>query len=138
MFNRKVFSDMRRAGMDVGVSKAKLSEAMLDVLLQLPMGSSNLKQTIVARLGLIGQMATTRDLNEAWTQTKKKAAKLYPDKFILDGRNNLKWNDGTVQVIDKYISPANYKKLNELAVKKECSVNAIIAELLKAYSKDVG
>jgi hypothetical protein len=36
MFGRKVFADMRRAGMRVGVSKAKLSEAMLKILLQLP------------------------------------------------------------------------------------------------------
>ncbi len=138
VFNRRVFSDMRRAGMGIGLSKTKLSEAMLNVLLQLPMGSSNLKETIVAHLGLFGQMAATRDLNEAWTQAKKKAAKLYPDKFILDGRNNLTWNDGTVKVIDKYISPANFKKLNELAIEKECSVNAIITKFLKAYSKDVG
>lgn len=138
MFNRRAFSDMRRAGMGIGVSKAKLSDTMLNILLQLPMGSSNLKETIVAHLGLIGQMAATRDLNEAWTQTKKKAAKLYQDKFILDGRNNLTWNDGTIKVTDKYISPANLKKLNELAIEKECSVNAIITKFLKAYSKDVG
>ena len=58
--------------------------------------------------------------------------------FILDGRNNLTWNDGTVKVIDKYISPANFKKLNELAIEKECSQNAIITKFLEAYSKDVG
>jgi len=124
--------------MGIGVSKAKLSEAMLNVLLQLPMGSSNLKEIIVTHLGLIGQMAATRDINEARTQTKKKAAKLYPDKFILDSRNNLTWNDGTVKVIDKYISPANFKKLNELAIEKECSVNEIITKFLKVYSKDIG
>jgi hypothetical protein len=76
MFSRKVFSDMRRAGMGVGVSKGKLSEGMLDVLLQLPTGSINLKEMIVAHLGLIGQMAATRDINEAWNQTKRKAANL--------------------------------------------------------------
>ncbi len=127
---------MRRAGMGVGVSKAKLSEAMLDILLRLPTGSTNLKGTIVAHLGLIGQMAATRDLNEAWNQTKKKAAKLYPEKFILDGRNNLTWNDGTMKVLDKDISPANFKKLNDLADAEGCTVNAIITKLLKSYRRD--
>ena len=48
MFSRKVFSDMRRAGMGVGVSKAKLSEAMLEVLLRFPTGSTNLKETMIS------------------------------------------------------------------------------------------
>lgn len=49
MLSRKVFSDMRRAGMGVGVSKAKLSEAMLEVLLRLPTASTD---------GLLGGRAT--------------------------------------------------------------------------------
>ena len=138
MFGRRVFSDMRRAGMGVGVSKAKLSEAMLDVLLRLPTGSTNLKETIVAHLGLIGQMSATRDINEAWNQTKKKAAKLYPEKFILDGRHTLTWYDGTTKVLDKDISPANLKKLNDLASAKGCTVNAIITKLLTAYTQGKG
>ena len=135
LFNRRVFSDMRRAGMGVGVSKAKLSETMLDVLIRLPTGSTSLKETIVAHLGLIGQMASTRDLNDAWNQTKKKAAKLYPEKFVLDARNTLTWNDGTTKVLDKDISSANFKKLNDLAGAEGCTVNAIITKLLKAYRK---
>jgi len=56
--------------------------------------------------------------------------------FILDGRNNLTWNDGTVKVIDKYISPANFKKPNELAIEKKCSQHVIITTFLEAYSKE--
>jgi hypothetical protein len=138
MFSRNVFSEMRRAGLGVGVSKAKLSEAMLDVLLQLPTGSTNLKETIVANLGLFGQMAATRDINEAWNQTKKKAAKQYPEKFLLDGRNALTWNDGAAKVVDKEISSANFKKLNDLAGAEGCAVNAVITKLLKAYRQDQG
>jgi len=138
MFGRRVFSDMRRASMGVGVSKAKLSDAMLGVLLQIPTGSTNLKETIVAHLGLIGQMAATRDINEAWNQTKKKAAKLYPEKFILDGRNTLTWNHGTTKVLDKDISATNYKKLNDLANAEGCNVNAVVSKLLKAYKQDNG
>ena len=138
MFSRRAFSDMRRAGMGVGVSKAKLSEAMLDILLQLQTGSTNLKDTIVQHLGLIGQMAPTRDIDQAWNQTKKRAAKLHPEKFILDSRNTLTWNDGAVKALDEEISSANFKKLNDLANAKGCNVNAIVSELLKAHKQDKG
>jgi hypothetical protein len=30
--------------------------------------------------------------------------------IIIDGRNVLHWNDGSVKVLDKKISSANYKK----------------------------
>lgn len=135
MFNRKTFADMRRAGMDVGASKTKLSEAMLQVLVQLPTGTSNLKETIVRHLGLLGQMCPTRDIDNAWTQTKKKAAKLYPDKFVLDSRNTLIWNDGNTKVLDKDISQANFKKLNELADSENCTVNTMVAKLMKSYQQ---
>ena len=88
MFSKKMFGEMRRAGMNVGLSKAKLSQAMLEILIQLPMGTTNLKETIVAHMGLLGQMSATRDLNEAWNQTKKKAAKEYPEKFFF------RWSKG--------------------------------------------
>jgi hypothetical protein len=115
MFNRKTFSEMRRAGMGVGVSKTKLARAMLEILIQLPEGATNLKETIVAHLGLLGQMSSTRDINAAWNDAKKRAAREYPEKFMLDGRKVLHWNDGSVKIIDKKISAANFKKLNELA-----------------------
>ncbi len=99
MFNRKTFSDMRRVGMGVGVSKAKLAQAMLEILVQLREGTTNLKETIVGHLGLLGQMAATRDINAAWNDTKKRAARGYPEKFILDDRKVLHWNDGSLEVI---------------------------------------
>jgi hypothetical protein len=71
MFNRKTFSEMRRAGMGVGVSKTKLVQAMLEILIQLPEGATNLKETIVAHLGLLGQMSSTRNINAAWNDAKK-------------------------------------------------------------------
>jgi hypothetical protein len=80
-------------------------------------------------------MSTARDLNAAWNETKQKAAKLYPDKFILDGRNVLHWNDGSVAVLDRKISSANYKKLNELADIEGCDVNAIASDLISFYKK---
>ena len=135
MFNRRMFGEMRRAGMGIGVSKAKLSEAMLEILVQLPVGTTNLKETIVHHMGLLGQMSATRDINEAWNQAKKKAARLYPEKFTLDGRKILHWNDGSVKVLDKKISSANFKKLNELADIENCSVDKLVSKLIRGYKK---
>jgi hypothetical protein len=118
------------------LSKGRISKMMLDILLEFPSGSKNLKDNVTLRLGIIGQMSTTRDINVAWNETKKKAAKLYPDKFILDGRNVLHWNDGSVKVLDKNISSANYKKLNELADTENCNVNAMVSELISYYKKN--
>ena len=86
------------------LSKGRLSKMMLDILVQLPSGTKNLKENITLRMGLVGQMSTTRDINAAWDETKNRAAKLYPDRFILDKRNVLQWNDGTVRVLDENIS----------------------------------
>ena len=118
------------------LSKGRISKMMLDILLEFPSGAKNLKDNVTLRLGIIGQMSTTRDINVAWNETKKKAAKLYPDKFILDGRNVLHWNDGSVKVLDKNISSANYKKLNELADTGNCNVNAMVSELISYYKKN--
>lgn len=117
------------------LSKGKFSKMMLDILLELPSGTKNLKDNVTLRLGLIGQMSTTRDINSAWNETKKKAAKLYPDEFILDGRNVLHWNDGSVKILDKKISSANYKKLNELADTENCNVDALVSKLISYYKK---
>jgi hypothetical protein len=135
MFSKKMFGDMRRAGMTVGLSKAKISKAMLEILVQLPTGTTHLKETVVANLGLLGHMSATRDINAAWNEAKKKAAKEYPEKFILDGRKALHWNDGTVKILDKKISSVNFKKLNDLSEIENCSVNQLISKLLKNYQK---
>lgn len=135
MFNKKTFSEMRRAGMGVGVSKTKLAKAMLEILIQLPEGATNLKETIVAHLGLLGQMSPTRDINAAWNDAKKRAAREYPEKFVLDSRKVLHWNDGSVKIMDKKISSANFKKLNELAEQENCTVNQIISKLIRYYQK---
>ena len=135
MFSKKMFGDMRRAGMTVGLSKGKMSKAMVEILVQLPTGTTHLKETVVANLGLLGHMSATRDINAAWNEAKKKAAKEYPEKFILDGRKVLHWNDGSVKILDKKISSVNFKKLNDLSEIENCSVNQVISKLLKNYQK---
>ena len=135
MFSKKMFGDMRRAGTTVGLSKGKISKAMLEILVQLPTRTTHLKETVVANLGLLGNVSATRDINAAWNAAKKKAAKEYPEKFILDGRKVLHWIDGSVKILDKKISSVNFKKLNDLAEIENCSVNQLISKLLKNYQK---
>ena len=117
------------------LSKGRLSKMMLEILSEFPSGTKNLKKNIILRLGMIGQMSSNRDIDAAWNETKKKAANLYPEKFILDGRGVLHWNDGSVKILDKKISSTNYKKLNELAEQKNCSVDALVSRLISYYKK---
>ena len=135
MFDRRMFGEMRRGGMSIGLSKGKLSKAMLEILRQLPVGTTELKETIVAHLGLLGAMSATRDINAAWKETKKMAAREYPEKFVLDDRGMLHWNDDSVRVLDKKISGANFRKLNDLAEAEECSVDQLVSKLIRHYRK---
>ncbi len=135
MFNKRIFGDMRRAGMGIGVSKSKLATAMQSILEQLPVGTTNLKDNIVHNLGLIGQMSSSRDINEAWNIAKKKTAKKNPGKFILNSRGVINWNDGTIKVLDTKISKANFEKLNELAENENCTVNKMVSNLIRTHQK---
>jgi hypothetical protein len=119
------------------LSKGRMSKMMLEMLLKLPNGTKQLKDHVTYGLGLIGQLSSTRDINTAWNETKKKAAKLHPDRFILDGRGVLRWNDGSVKVLDKKISSSNFKKLNELADSENCSVNSMVSKLIISYRKNL-
>ncbi len=121
--------------MGIGVSRAKLSQAMLEILLQLPEGTTNLKDTIVAHLGLLGHMSATRDINAAWTETKKRAARDHHDRFVLDGRKVLHWSDRAPPPLDKKISAANFRKLNDLAELENCTVDALVSKMIRIYKK---
>jgi hypothetical protein len=48
----------------------------------------------------------------------------------------LRWNDGSVKVLDKKISTGNFKKLNELADNENCSVNSMVSKLITTYRKN--
>jgi hypothetical protein len=109
---------------------------MLERLLELPDGAINLKENVTLRLGMVGQLSSSREISAAWNETKKKAAKLHPDKFILDGRGVLHWDDGSVKILDKKISSANFKKLNELAETESCNVNSMVSRLISSYKKN--
>jgi hypothetical protein len=118
------------------LSKGRLTKMMLERLLELPDGAKILKDNVAIRLGMVGQLSTSREINAAWNETKKKAAKFYPEKFILDDRGVLHWNDGSIKILDKTISSANFKKLNELADIEKCNVNSMVSKLISAYKKN--
>ena len=109
---------------------------MLDRLLELPDGTKQLKENVTLRLGFVGQLTSTREISAAWNETKKKAAKLHPDRFVLDERGALRWNDGSVKILDKKISSANFMKLNDLADTHNCNVNSMISKLISFYKKN--
>ena len=58
------------AGFDIGISTAKLAQAMVEVLSQLPPEATLSKEAVVRHLGLLGQIAKTRDVNAAWNRAK--------------------------------------------------------------------
>jgi len=118
------------------LSKNRITKMMLERLLELPDGAKNLKENVTLRLGMVGQLSSSREISAAWNETKKKAAKLHPDKFILDGRGVLHWDDGSVKILDKKISSANFKKLNELAETESCNVNSMVSMLISSYKKN--
>jgi len=118
------------------LSKNRITKMMLERLLELPEGAKHLKENVTLRLGMVGQLSSSREINAAWNETKKKAAKLHPDKFILDGRGVLHWADGSVKILDKKISSANFKKLNELAETESCNVNSMVSKLISSYKEN--
>jgi hypothetical protein len=117
------------------LAKGRLTNMMLERLLELTAGTKQLKENDILRLGMVGQLSTSREIGAAWNDTKKKAAKLHPDEFILDGRGVLHWNDGSVKILDQKISSANFKKLNELADTESCNVNSMVSKLINSYKK---
>jgi hypothetical protein len=118
------------------LSKNRITKMMLERLLELPDGAKNLKENVTLHIGMVGQLSSSREINAAWNEAKKKAAKLHPDKFILDGRGVLHWDDGSVKILDKKISSANFKKLNELAETESCNVNSMVSRLISSYKKN--
>ncbi len=57
---RGYFAQVRRAGLDIGLSVGKLTKAMVEVLSQLPRGATPSKDVVVQHLGLLGLMPARR------------------------------------------------------------------------------
>lgn len=105
------------------------------ILSQLPNGTTNLKEVVVANLGLLGQMSPTRDINAAWNKVKKKAANQFPEKFVLGARGVLQWSDDSAMILDKKISSSNFRKLNEIAKAENYTVDKLVSKLILKYRR---
>lgn len=85
-----IYADMRRAGYDIGTSKAELLRLMMRALLVVEPGTPDIKDAVLALLGRDGQMAKARDIQAAWHTAKRRAAKEHPERFLLEGKI-LRW-----------------------------------------------
>ena len=126
------FTGMKRSGFDIGISTTKLSKMMVEVLQQLPRGTTKLKETVIAGMGLAGQMAKTRDLNLAWEKAKRQASQEHPEKFIRDGKT-LRWNTGEARPAKSSLSAAGQRKLSALANKEGLTADELLTRLISAY-----
>jgi hypothetical protein len=135
VFNKKSFGGKRTS--DSNESQKKLAEQMLEILLQLPEGKWNLRESVVDKLEELGELPSRREIDAAWEIVKKKASKSYSRKFVLDRRKELIWIDDPANtrklVLDKKISARHIQKLNELAHAEGCTVDQMVEKLILAY-----
>jgi hypothetical protein len=45
------------------LTKGRLSKMMLEKLLDFPLGAKNLKENVTLRLGMVGQLSSSREIN---------------------------------------------------------------------------
>lgn len=84
------FANMRRAGYEIGPSKAELARVMEQALLQIEPGTPDMKDAVFIRMGSTAKMSKVRDLQAAWQTLKRRAAREHPERFLLEGKT-LRW-----------------------------------------------
>jgi len=131
---RDYFAQVRRAGFDIGVSSAKLTKAMVEVLLQLPPEATPSKDVVVQHLGLLGQMSKTRDINAAWNSAKRQVAREYPNKFCIE-KKVLRWASDMEDRPREKLSPAGHRKLAALAAKQGITPDEFLNRLISTWRK---
>jgi len=129
---RGYFAEVRRAGFDIGLSTGKLAKAMVEVLLQLPREATPSKDVVVQHLGLLGQMAKTRDINAAWNGAKRQVAREHPDRFCLDGKV-LRWTSAMEDRPREKLSTAGQRRLATLAAKEGVTPDELLGHLIAAW-----
>jgi len=132
--SRNYFAEVRRAGFDIGVSAGKLTQAMVEVLLQLPPEARPTKDLVVQHLGLLGQMSKTRDVNSAWTRAKRQVAREHPGNFCLNGKVLRRASDAQDRPREK-LSAAGHRKLTTLAAKEGVAPDEMLSRLVSAWRK---
>ena len=126
------FAQFRRAGLDLGISAANLTKAMVKVLLQLAPEAKPSKVVVVQHLGLLGQMSKTRDINSAWTSAKRRVAREHPEKFSLDGKI-LRWAWDLEDPPREKLSSTGHRKLATLAAKEGMTPDELLHHLISAW-----
>ena len=79
------FAQVRRAGFDIGVSTAKLTQAMVEVLSQLPPDALLSKVVVVRHLGLLVRMSDDQwdaVLSTNLTGEANTFQNVFPDAFL--------------------------------------------------------
>ena len=128
------FAQVRRAGFDIGVSAAKLTQAMVEILSQLPPQATPSKEVVVQLLGLLGQMSKTRDINAAWNSAKRQVVREHPDRFCLDGKI-LRWARTDEDRPRQRLSAAGLRKLAALASKQGLTPDELLSRLISCWRK---
>ena len=129
---RGYFAEVRRAGFDIGLSTGKLTEAMVDVLLQLPPEAAPAKEFVVQHLGPLGPMSKTRDINAAWNRAKRQVVREHPDRFCLDGKV-LRWASAMADRPREKLSTAGHRRLATLAAKEGMTPDELLGHLIVAW-----
>ena len=121
------YAQMRRAGLDIGVSAGKLTKAMVEVLLQLPPKAAPSKDVVVQHLGILMQMCKTRDINAAWNNVRRQVAREHPGRFCLDGKI-LRWASDMQDRLREKLSPAGHRNLAALAATQGMTPDELLGE----------
>ena len=122
------------AGFDIGISTAKLAQAMVEVLSQLPPEATLSKEAVVRHLGLLGQIAKTRDVNAAWNRAKRQVVREQPDRFGLDGKV-LRWATALENRSREKLSTAGHRKLATLAAKEGITPDELLSRLISSWRR---
>lgn len=134
VFKKRNFGDRKSSG--TSEEQKVLAEKMLEILLQLPEGKWNIRESVVEKLEEVLDLPARRELDAAWETVKKKASKAHSRKFVLDRRKELVWIDdpgaAPQRALDKKISPRNIVRLNELANAERCTVDQMVEKLILA------
>lgn len=126
------FAQIRRAGFGLGLSAAKLTKAMIEVLSQLPPGVTPSKEVVVQHLGMLGQMSKTRDVNAAWNSAKRQVVREHPGRFCLDGKV-LRSASAMKDRPQEKLSTVGHRKLAALATKEGMTPDELLGRLISSW-----
>lgn len=129
---RSLFADVRRSGFDIGVSAGQLTKAMVEAVVQLPAEATPTKDLVVQRLGLLGQLSKTRDINAAWNSAKRQVVRDHPDRFVLDGKV-LRSASASEDRPREKLSSAGQRKLAKLAAKEGMTPDQLLGRLISSW-----